>query len=165
MSSIGGAKSAIKVSDAKRNAGLGRDASNSVTESLHGGLTYGLQVYRTARIDHLVAEGMTRHNKDFDRGLGDLVRRNRSNNETSGTNFRALGAFHLLEAELKRTLILAGKEHGDELRKMFDRALHRKNEVKQEKERIKYVKKLEDSQEEYITAIYFWEQYHAPRCW
>ena len=66
MSSIGGAKSAIKVSDAERNAGLGRDASNSVAESLHGGLTYGLQVYGTARIDHLAAEGMIHHNKDFD---------------------------------------------------------------------------------------------------
>ena len=159
--SLGDEKSSAKVSKTERKSGLGKDASNSILESLHRGLTYRIQLYRTARIDYLAAEGQSRYNNDMGQGHEAIITDQRAKN---CTNLKAIGAFHLLQQELQRSLILTGKENTKVVRKEFDRALSRQRGVGREKERVMLEKKSDDTQEDYITAIYFWEQYHAPCC-
>ena len=49
--------------------------------------------------------------------------------------------------------------------KDFDAALQRQFDARRRKEEIKLEKQYEDASEEYIVAIYFFEQYFSPRCW
>ena len=106
--SLGGEKSSAKVSEWGRKYGLGKDASNIILESLHGGLTYGIQLYGTTRIYYLTVEGQSCHNNDMGREHRAMITGQRAKN---GKNFKAIGAFHLLQQELQRSLTLARKEN------------------------------------------------------
>ena len=65
VSDIKGEKSMKKLSNAKRVAPRGIDASNSISESLHASSTVGLKVGGNIRLDHCAAEGQTRPKNDF----------------------------------------------------------------------------------------------------
>ena len=162
LNSIGGLKSRDKISIIERQANMGKDASNSISESLHASSTVGLRTCGTARLDHMAAEGQSRANNDFGRGHQALVTGRRAK---SGVIVKEIGEFHKLPQELQKSIIQAGKESAGSWRKKFDEALFRQKEASRRKEQIKLEKKLTDAQEDYIVAIYFWEQYHSPRCW
>ena len=51
------------------------------------------------------------------------------------------------------------------MKKSFDVALAKQLEKRRRKEEIALEKQYEDATEDYIVAIYFFEQYHSPRCW
>mmetsp|Transcript_9817 Transcript_9817/g.20905 ORF Transcript_9817/g.20905 Transcript_9817/m.20905 type:complete len:211 (-) Transcript_9817:255-887(-) len=62
-------------------------------------------------------------------------------------------------------MICFGKQQASSERKRFDDALKAQKEARRKKEEIALQKKLDNSQEEYIIAIYFFEQYHSQRAW
>ena len=80
-------------------------------------------------------------------------------------NDRVFGTFHQLPEELRRSLILFGKENASKSRKRFDEALASQREARCRKEKIALQKKLDQTQGDYIVAIYFYEQYHSSRFW
>ena len=150
------------VTDEDKVASQGKDATTSISESVHASSTVGLGIAGTIRLDHVTAEGQTRSNNDFGRGHERLVR---GLNKSEDVNDRVFGTFHQLPEELRRSLILFGKENASKSRKRFDEALASQREASRRKEEIALQKKLDQMQGDYIVAIYFYEQYHSSRCW
>ncbi len=62
-------------------------------------------------------------------------------------------------------MICFGKQQASSERKRFDDALKSQKEARRKKEEIALQKKLDNTQEEYIIAIYFFEQYHSQWAW
>jgi hypothetical protein len=66
---------------------------------------------------------------------------------------------------LRESLFQAARENVREYKQSFDEALRRQEKIKRKKEEIALEKKLDSAKEKYIDSIYFYEQYHSPRCW
>jgi hypothetical protein len=77
LSSISGSKSWGCQSSEVNALSLHVSASNSVPEAIHASSTVGLKLSGTVCLDHVCAEGQTRHNNDFDGGHKALVREKR----------------------------------------------------------------------------------------
>ena len=75
------------------------------------------------------------------------------------------GTFHSLPAELQETIIASAKRGASKIKKSHDVALAAQNAARLKKEEIAHKKKIDITQEEYIVAMEFWEQYHSPCCW
>jgi hypothetical protein len=159
---ISGIRSWAMVSESEKVASRGKDATTSISESVHASATVGLGIAGTIRLDHVTAEGQTHFNNNFGPGHKELVKRSNTSNNMKE---RVFGSFHELPEELKRALILFGKENASSSRKSFDDALAAQREARRQKEEIALQKKLDIMQGDYIIAIYFYEQYHSPRCW
>jgi hypothetical protein len=129
---------------------------------VHASSTVGLGIAGTICLDHVTAEGQTHSNNGFGCGHERLVRRS---NKSEDVNDRVFGTFHQLPEELRRLLIIFGKENASKLRKKFDEALAAQQEARRRKEEIALQKKLDQMQGDYIVAIYFYEQYHSSQCW
>ena len=162
LSSLDGIRSWKNLSEEQKQQGLNKSANNSISESNHAAATLGIQTWGTIRWDHAAAEGQTRMNNDLGRGHQALVSGKQSKSRPIE---RIMGSYHTLPRELKDSLIQTGRKNARKNRKAFDEALNRQHEKRQEKEEIKTRKQLENTEEEYIVAIYFYEQYHLPRCW
>jgi hypothetical protein len=102
------------VSDEDKLASQGKDATTSILESVHASSTVGLGIAGTIRLDHITAEGQTHSNNNFGCGHERLVRRL---NKSEDMNDRVFGTFHQLPEEMRRLLILFGKENASELKK------------------------------------------------
>jgi len=162
LSEIKGEKSVLKIKSAEKRAGIGVDASNSVSESLHSTSMLGLEVYgSTLRMDHSAAEGQTRTNNDFGRMWKKYVKGKKSLN----SKMEVLGAFHKLCPELQDTIIQAAREYAARNRRDFDEWLNRQKASRRRKEVAKLEKEYANALEDYIVALYFFEQYHSPCCW
>ena len=135
---------------------------NSISESNHAAATFSLKTGGTIRIDHSCAEGQTRMNKDFNRGHMAMVTGKVS---TSGTVDLVQGTYHHLRKELKESLVEAARKNVKQTRKWFDDAMKNQREKRQRVEEIAMERKLDAAMENFIVAIYFWEQYDSPRCW
>lgn len=162
LSSIDGIMSMKCTSKEDRIACRGKDASNSIAESLHAQSTVGLRTCGTARLDYMAAEGQTRSNNDFGR-CPELYVTGKS--AKSKTIEYILGTFHTWPEELQQSIVQAGKEQAPQMRQRFNEALAAQEEARRLKEEIRLRHRLDATREEYIVAIYFWEQYHSPRCW
>jgi hypothetical protein len=73
LSSISGSKSWGCQSSEMKALSLHVSASNSVSEAYHKLPTVGLKLSGTVHLDHICAEGQTRHNNDFGHGHKALV--------------------------------------------------------------------------------------------
>ena len=62
-------------------------------------------------------------------------------------------------------IIHAKQEFSPVHKKRMDKWLECQFEARQRAEEMKMNKQLEGYKEENIVAIYFFEQYHSPRCW
>jgi hypothetical protein len=81
----------------------------------------------------------------------------RHSNKSEDMNDRVFGTFHQLPDELRRSLIIfVGKENASKSRKKFDEALAAQREASHQKEEIALQKKLDQTQGDYIVAIYFY---------
>ena len=109
----------------------------------------------TIRFDHCAAEGQTRANNDFGRQHLSLV-----NGQSSKKDIveKPMGTFHLLPPELQRTAIIASKENAPLNWRRFDEALERQYAKCRMKEEISLKKQCANASEEYVVAIYFYEQ-------
>ena len=137
-------------------------ASNSVSEANHASSTVGLKLSGTIRLDHVCAEGQTRHNNDFGRGHEVLVKADsRQNGNVNGI----IGTYTTLCEEHQCSIIQAALENAHAIRRRFDDALARYAEGRREKEELAMQKKIDASREEYIVGVYFYEIYHSDRCW
>ena len=116
----------------------------------------------TIRLDHCATEGQTRANNDFGCQPLSLVSGRQARNEM---NDKPIGTFHLFPPELQKTAIMASKENAKNNRKYFDEALERQFKKLRMKEEIMIRKQYANATEEYVVAIYFYEQCHSPRCW
>jgi len=71
---LNGEKCRDNVLEEEKMALLGVDANNSISESLHTSLTYGLQQGGTILLDHCAAAGQTQANNNFGRQHTTLVK-------------------------------------------------------------------------------------------
>jgi hypothetical protein len=78
---------------------------------------------------------------------------------------RVFGTFHSLPAELQETIVVAAKCGASKINKSYDVALAAQKAALLKKEEIAHKKKIDITQEEYIVAMEFWEQYQSPCCW
>jgi hypothetical protein len=162
LSSISRPKSWCSASDETKSMFLNVSASNSVSEANHASYTVGLKLSGTIRLDHVCAEGQTRHNNDFGRGHEVLVKAGgRQNGNVNGN----IGTYTTLCEEHQRSIIQAALENAHAIRRRFDDALARYAEGRREKEELAMQKKIDASREEYIVGVYFYEMYHSDRCW
>jgi hypothetical protein len=56
------------VSEDKKVASRGKDATTSISESVHASSTVGLGIAGTMRLNHVTAKGQTHFNNDFGQG-------------------------------------------------------------------------------------------------
>ncbi len=108
------------VSDEGKLASQGKDATTSISESVHASSSVGLGIAGTMCLNHVTAEGQTHSNNNFGHGHEQLVRRS---NKSENMNDRVFGTFHQLPEELRRSLILFGKENASKSRRKFYEAL------------------------------------------
>ena len=163
LSSIKGKFSQAQITEEDRKANMNKMAHNSISESNHASSTAALQICGNIRLDHAAAEGQTRANNDFGRKHESLVKGNRA--KSTNAKVLDLGMFHQLPCELQETLIQTSRENAMKTRQSFDNALQKQRVARQEKEELVMKKKLDRAKEDYIVAMYFYEQYHSPRCW
>ncbi len=77
----------------------------------------------------------------------------RHSNKSKNVCDRVFGTFHQLPEELRRSLILLGKENASKLRKKFDEALAAQQEASCQKEEIALQKKLDQMQGDYCSNL------------
>jgi hypothetical protein len=130
------------VSGNEKVASWGKNATTSISESVHASSTVGLGIAGTICLNHVTAKGQTHFNNDFSQGHEALVRRSKKSNKI---NERIFGSFHILPEELQWSLILFGDENASRLQKSFADALeaqqeacHQKEEIALQKKRIKH---------------------------
>ena len=147
-------------------AGKGIEATNNAAERLFGASTEFLQTHGTIDLDHYVAPGMSRVNNDSGRAHKLLVSGKKRDPKAIGEG----GAFQMgskfdLPSKLQETLMIHAKEFAPAHKKRTKKWLAIQFEARQRAEEVKLKKKREDYKEENIVAIYFFEQFHSPRCW
>jgi hypothetical protein len=91
------------VSDEDKLASQDKDATTSISESVHASSTVGVGIAGTICLNHVTAEGQTRSNSNFCRGHEQLVRRL---DKSEDMNDRVFGTFHQLPEEFQRLLIV-----------------------------------------------------------
>ena len=124
---------------------------------------HGLKLGSTIWLDHCAVEGKTRANNDFGQGHTQLVLgRKSTKHERVDTT---IGTCHLLPQELQRTAMIASSENAKHNRCRFDVALQNQFDKRRRKEEIAQEKKIAIAEEDYIVAVYCFEQYFSPRCW
>ena len=159
LSSCMGKYSKAVIAEDDRQACMGKLAHNSMSESGHAMSTSALIEGGMITLYHAAAQGQARANADFVRGHDELI------GHSKGASVKTLGTFHSLPLELRDSLIAVARENVSRTRKFYDDALERQRAARQRKEEIMMERKLGKAQEEFIVAIYFYEQYHSPRCW
>ncbi len=95
MESMNGKYSAAVITEDERKAGMGIEASNNISESVHAMSTRNMQVFGTIRGDSCAAGGQQCSNGDWDRDHAALVRR-RNQYDNNGNEIvveRDLGFF------------------------------------------------------------------------
>ena len=122
LSSIIGPESWCNASVETKSMLLNVSASNSVLEANHALSTVGLKLSGTIRLDHVCAEGQTRHNNDFGCGHEVLVRGRGSRQNSKDGN---LGTYTTFCQEHQRSIIQAVLEDAKATRRRFDVALER----------------------------------------
>ena len=143
-------------------AGMNKDTSNSISKSNHAASTHSLKTSGTICIDSAAGEGQTCANNDFGQGNEAMIT---SRAGRGGKLECVFGTFHSLPAELQETIIVAAKCGASKIKKSHDVALAAQKAAHLKKEEIAHKKKIDITQEEYIVAMEFWEQYHSPcRC-
>ena len=162
LSEVAGVRSQAKLSKEELEGSLGLHATNNVSESLHGGLTGAIQTWNGIRFDHAAGEATTRKNNDVGRGHQAMISGRKGRKAPTE---RVFGTLHQLPPELRESLFQAARENVKEYKQSFDAALRRQEELKRKKEEIALEHKLDKAKERYIESIYFYEQYHSPRCW
>ena len=163
LSAIGGSKSMKKITEEECNAGLGVDASNSISESLHAAATENLKTFGTIDLQHSAGQGQTRHNKDFGRQSETFLDvRIGSKNKPKG---KGMGGYHKMRPEIQRSALLTAKRKLKRFRKDYTDSFNRQFEKKRVKEEIIRTKKLQSAEEDYIDALFLFQQYHSKRCW
>ena len=163
LSAIGGSKSMKKITKEECNAGLGVDASNSISESLHAAATENLKTFGTIDLQHSAGQGQTRHNNDFGRQSETFLDvRIGSKNKPKG---KGMGGYHKMRPEIQRSALLTAKRKLKRFRKDYTDSFNRQFEKKRVKEEIIRTKKLQSAEEDYIDALFSFQQYHSKRCW
>ena len=167
MVSLNGKYSAAVITEDERKAGMGIEASNNISESVHAMSTRNLQVFGTIRGDSSAAGGQQCSNGDWDRDHAALVRRRKQYDE-SGKEIvveRDLGFFHRLHPKIQHAIIVAGRRKMKETRQSHDDALKRCRQARLDKMKVAQQKNAEAKGEKYIEAMNYIEQYHSGRCW
>jgi hypothetical protein len=117
LSSISGHKSWCNAYDETKSMLLNVSASNSVLEANHAPSTVGLKLSGTIHLDHVCAEGQTRHNNNFGRGHEVLVKAGSCQNNSANGN---IGTYTTLCEEHQHSIIQAALENVHATRRRFD---------------------------------------------
>ena len=133
-----------------------------MSESCHAAVTYDLQVCGTIDLHHCAARGHSESNNDFGQKIELLVHGRKAFMEKIT---RGMGGFHLLHPEFQRTALLTDKWNRKSHRHEFKIAMVEQFEMKCRKEEIILENNLEDALEDYIDALYLFEQYNYKQCW
>lgn len=160
LSSIDGKFSLKSISDDTRKAGLGKEASNSTSESDFASAKQAVKDYGTLRLDSAAAAGQTRTNDDFGRCHDLLI--NISKKE--GMDAKR-GTLFDLPDELIRSLFYAARKGAPRLRKRHDNALKILNQAKLDKLKTAQLENAEKEVEENIVAMNYYEIGVSERRW
>ena len=153
LPSINGKYSLGVISEDQRQAGLGKEAANSISESNFASATQSLKTYGTIQLDSAAAEGQTRTNNDF--GHTGFIN---GNDDECGLLFE-------LRSELVKSLFHAAKHGAPALRKQHNVALKMLNQSKLKRLQTEQLKELEKNEEKYILAMDYYERGCSERCW
>ena len=155
-------RSIEKITNEERLAGRGVAASNCISESGHARATDDLVTFGTIDLQNCGARGMSVANNDFGREADTMVG---SRQSRKGKIARGMGKFHLMVQELQHSAIMTAKRKRNRHKRQFQIDLKKQFETKRRKEEIALEKKIELAREDYIDALYLFEQYHSPRRW
>jgi uncharacterized membrane protein len=161
LESINGKYSLAVISEEERQAGMGIEASNNISESVHASSTHSLKMYGTIRLDSAAAEGQTRTNNDFGRDYESLIHRGVNDPPIE----RDFGFFLRLHPKIQTAMIVAGKRMSKEMRRMHDDALKASKQAKMNKMKLMQQKNAEARGELWIEAMNYIEQYSSNVCW
>eukprot|EP00956_Cyclotella_meneghiniana_P014747 scaffold22205_cov76-Cyclotella_meneghiniana.AAC.14 len=160
LSSIDGRYSLKTISNETRKAGLGKEASNSTSESDFASAKQAVKDYGTLRLDSAAACGQTRTNDDFGRCHDLLI----NISKKDGMNAQRGTLFNLRE-ELIRSLFYAAKKGAPRLRKRHDNALNILNQAKLNKLKDQQLVNAEQAVEKNIVAMNYYDIGVSERRW
>ena len=76
-----------------------------------------------------------------------------------------MGIFCQLSLELTDSLIVTAKRQSETTRRAFNEALTAQVASREERQKALCDTKLNAAEEEFLDALYLFQQYHSPRCW
>ena len=160
LSSIDGQFSLKVISDDMKKAGLGKEASNSTSESDFASAKQAIKDYGTLRLDSAAAAGQTRTNDDFGRCHNLYI----NIMKKDGMNARP-GTLHALPKELVLSLFYAARKGAPRLRKRHDDALNILNQAKLDKLKSAQLENADKAVEGNIVAMNYYEIGVSERRW
>ncbi len=162
LSSIEGKSSLAILTESQRKAGIGKESSNSTSESLHGMTTDIMRRAGTIRLDHAAGDGMIKYNSHVDRDHEKYIRGNRpsANKEAASS-----GLFFTLPKQLQISAVVAAKCGAKNLKKEHDDALELQKKADLKRKQAEQERRVEKAKEEYIKAWDLIEIYESERGW
>ena len=123
---------------------------------------YYLQLCGTIDLQHCAARGQYESNNYFGQEIELFLHWSKS---FKGKITKGMVGFHLLPSELQNTALLTAKWNQKSHRYDFKVSMVEQLEMKRRKEEIILENKLENTLEDYINALYLFEQYNSKQSW
>ena len=108
------------LTESQRKSGIGKESSNSTSESLHGTTTDIMKRTGTIRLDHAAGDGMIKYNRHVDRDVEQYIKGTKPSAKKDATHS---GLFFTLPKELQISAVMAAKRGSKNLKKEHDQAL------------------------------------------
>ena len=147
-----------KITPKDHAADLYKIEINDPAEILFGALAGQLQSFGQIGLINAAGVSQVRTNEGFKRGF-----------ETSSSNkknkTKNIGFFHTLPENPRTSLIIMVLEHSPQIRNADLLLLSKQRDVKMQKENIAQEQGLENTTEQYIDALYYYDKYGSPACW
>eukprot|EP00956_Cyclotella_meneghiniana_P019144 scaffold32561_cov32-Cyclotella_meneghiniana.AAC.5 len=162
LSSIGGKSSLAVLTESQRKSGIGKESSNSTSESLHGTTTDILKRAGTIRLDHAAGDEMIKYNRHVDRDAEQYIKGTKPPANKDATQS---GLFFTLPKELQISAVMAAKRGSKNLKKEHDQALESQKRADLARKQAEQEQIVEKAKEAYIRAWELIEIYRSERGW
>ena len=136
----------------KKQAFLGKKATNDEAESALGGATAQLQRFGRVSLSHAAAVSDLKRNAFFHRP------------SSSKSDTKSPGLFHQFHPALQEAILVASMQDAPERRKANNEALEQQAAARHAKEQLAKEKNLARATEEYIEGTYLIHMYHSDAC-
>ncbi|KAL7552655.1 hypothetical protein ACHAWF_015887 [Thalassiosira exigua] len=140
-----------RCSDERKQALLGKKATNDEAESSLGGTTSQVQKFGRIALSSAAA-------------ISDLKRNAFFNRPTNSKKEKPLGIFHQFDVELRHAIVALAMQDAPATRSMNNEALVLQAKARKEKEDLAKQKNMTKATEEYIEATYLINMYHSEAC-
>eukprot|EP00956_Cyclotella_meneghiniana_P019308 scaffold32996_cov35-Cyclotella_meneghiniana.AAC.1 len=146
----------------QRKSAIGKESSNSTSESLHGTTTDIMKRTGTIRLDHAAGDGMIKYNRHVDRDVEQYIK---GTKPSAKKDAAPCGLFFTLPKELQISAVMTAKRGSKNLKKEHDQALESQKRADLARKQAEQMQIIEKAKEAYIRAWKLIEIYRSERGW